>query len=132
MKLLTLILHEEDYDMMINKGYIDGTRNFMEYYAYNHIRGNFARISQKCHDRAIARKYEDKAIAPVLDQHNAIVEKLSTQDGNDIAALDAEFADYGTIPEPPKEVRYTQGTMETDADGFMRVTEEMLAELPFD
>lgn len=122
---MMIILHEEDYDMLINKGYMDNTRNFMEYYKYQHIRGNFARISQKCHDRTIAQKFEAQTIAPVVEQHNLIADKLTKQ-VDDMAALETEFADYGTYS---KEVVYVQGSMEVDKDGFIKVSE---GEVPFD
>lgn len=93
---MMIVLHEEDYDMLINKGYMDNTRNFMEYYKYQHIRGNFAKINQKCHDKAIAQKFEAQTIAPVVEQHNLIADKLTKQ-VDDMAALEAEFADYGTV-----------------------------------
>lgn len=124
---LMLVLHEEDYDMLINKGYMDDTRNFMEYYMYSHIRGNFSTIHQRIHDKATISKYETKTLEPVIEHHSAIVDKLTAKE-DDLEAIEKEFADYGTYEE---EVKYVQGEFVTDANGFIQVDEDMEKELPF-
>ena len=126
---MMFVVRESEYDLLLNKGFLDNTREFEEYYRYDHIRGSFAKIREKCNSEALARKYEAQLLSVPMEQYTAVVDKL-TATGDDEAALDLEFADYGKPKKEEPQVVYVQGTMETDENGFMRVPDD--EELPFD
>jgi hypothetical protein len=116
-----ILLHEEDFDMMLNKGFIEDTKNFEEYIQYNHIRGNMQKIAERCGaNERLARELESQTLKPVIEKHNAVMEKFE-HEIEDEEAIRKEFEDYGKqIIENKKDID----------DGFMRIADE--EELPFD
>lgn len=125
---MLICLHQEDYDILLNKGFLNDTREFLQYIAYKHVRGNFGKIAQVCkRNDELKREIAAKTVAPVTEKVRIIEDHLSKQ-AHDDDAIREMFADYGTSLE---EVVYVQEGMEADENGFMRVTEDMMAELPF-
>lgn len=96
-------LHEDDFDMLLNKGFVENTNNFEEYIQYNHIRGNMQKIAEKCgSNEELARRLETQTVSPITYKHNEVLKKFS-KDAVDEEAILAEFADYGKIiPPVPK------------------------------
>ena len=96
-----ILLHEEDFDMMLNKGFVENTKNFEEYIQYNHIRGNMQKIAERCgSNEALARKLEKKCVKPIIDKHNEVKARFE-QNAEDEEIILKEFEDYGTqITEP--------------------------------
>ena len=41
-------LREEDYDLLLNKGYVENTRNYKEYIEYQHIRHDLPQLMKLC------------------------------------------------------------------------------------
>lgn len=70
-------LHDIDFDLMINKGYIDNDRTlFSEYYTYNSIRGNMQKIVMKCGgENELSRKVSSKVLKPITDKHEEAIKK---------------------------------------------------------
>ncbi len=91
-----ILLHEEDFDMMLNKGFVENTSDFQEYIEYNHIRGNMQRIAERCGgNEALAKQIQGKAVKPIVDKHNEVMAKFENE-ADDEEAIWAEFADVGT------------------------------------
>ena len=110
---LMIVLHESDFDLLINKGFRDNTRAFTEYYEYKHIQGNMQRIAVRCGaNRDLAKTIQSKAVQPITDKHKELVDSLehSTEDED---AILAEFADVGTIVQQGELSDYT--TFDADA-----------------
>lgn len=65
-------LHDEYFDLMVNKGYFSGERElFAEYEEYNRIRGNMAKIAQRCGgENLLQRQISTEMLKPVTDKHN--------------------------------------------------------------
>lgn len=118
-----ILLHEEDYDMMLNKGFVENTKDFEEYLQYNHIRGNMQRIAERCgNNEALARKLQGCAVQPIVDKHNEVMQKMEHWTEDEEAIL-AEFADLGKqIPEP----------VQMEMSEFMNIPDSLKEELPFD
>lgn len=125
---MMFVLHEEDYDMLINKGFLHNTREFEQFIKYNHIRGSFARIHQVTKNPAIRQSLAEKALAPAVQEYNKLMEQVTGKE-EDEAAIAEMMEQYGTMPQ---EVVYVQEGMEVNKEGYMVVTEEMMAELPFE
>ena len=64
-------LHDEYFDLMVNKGYFSGARElFAEYEEYNHIRGNMAKIALKCGgENGLQRLMSSAILKPITDKH---------------------------------------------------------------
>lgn len=63
-------LHEEDFDLLMNKGFFDGTREYLQYEKYEKIRASFPRIAAMCNGHPAAqRKAEAKALEPVAHRY---------------------------------------------------------------
>ena len=124
-----IVLHEEDFDLMLNKGFVENTKNFQEYMEYNHIRGNMQRIAERCGaNERLAKELQIQVVKPITDKHNEVMEKIQhlTED-DDEEAIRREFADYGKtqaqidaeraeremmkqLPPEPEEVRIDEET----------------------
>lgn len=71
-------LHEEDYDLLLNKGFVENTSNFTEYLEYFHIRGNMAKIAALCGgNEQLARALEKQAVSFVIDKYQEIISSAS-------------------------------------------------------
>ena len=93
-------IREEDFDLMLNKGFMDGTDNFLEYEIYNNIQGNMQRLAARCKgNERLLRQLNDQMLLPVVEKHNEVEERFSTQNKemteDEEQAILAEFADYG-------------------------------------
>ena len=92
-----LVLHEEDYDLGMNKGVFEGTREYEQYKIYQRLRGNMQRIAERCGDnQKLYNMVTRKALAPVVDKHDQLEGKLQHhQQGTDEEILEY-FKDVGT------------------------------------
>lgn len=95
-----LVLHEEDYDLGMNKGVFEGTREYEQYMIYKGIRGGMKRIADMAGDNYVLYNVLTRqALSPVLEKHAELEAKLvHEQKGTDEEILE-EFKDVGTIGE---------------------------------
>ena len=93
-----LVLHENDYDLGMNKGLFDGTREYEQYYMLNGIKANFRRIAAACgNDLELVRIVNGKAVADVKDKYVEMKDHMKPQTKNRAEIL-AEFAGVGEVP----------------------------------
>ncbi|MCM1166726.1 MAG: replication protein [Lachnospiraceae bacterium] len=93
-----LIIHvyENDYDLMINKGIIEGTREFTQYYTHKGIIGNLEKIHKVLKSSEMLRTVEQQMISPIAAISEKIyAEKTAVVNGNLSAQQALEFANYG-------------------------------------
>ena len=77
-------LHEEDFDLLMNKGFYEGTREYEQYIEYRNIRGNMQRIAELCGANEERRKQlESKAVGLVATKHNEVIEMVERQQHSD-------------------------------------------------
>jgi hypothetical protein len=89
-------LHEKDFDLLMNKGFYNGTKEYDQYVTYNHIRGNMQKIAEACgSDDGLAKQIQINAVKPITDKHIEVKAKME-HEAPDEAAIRAMFADYGT------------------------------------
>lgn len=95
-----ILLHEEDFDLMLNKGFMMNTSEFEEYITYSGIRGNMQRIVERCGSESnpLARELLGKAVRVITDKHNEVETKM-TQSSIDEDEVRREFETLGTIAE---------------------------------
>ena len=109
-------LHEEDFDLLMNKGFFEGIPAYDQYTSYNHIRGNMKAIAERCaENEKLARELEARTVKPIIDKQQEAMQKLKHPEYTE-DEIRAMFADYGTIaPEPsPIQFQFPNGV----PDGF--------------
>lgn len=90
-------IHQEDYDILMNTGFLNNTREFLQYEQYNHVRANFAKIANVCkNNKELKEKIMGKALLPVIDQIGVLEEKVSSQELEDVE-IEKMFEDVGTF-----------------------------------
>lgn len=88
-------LHESDFDLLVNKGFIENTANFQEYEQYLNIKGNFQRVRVALkNNEEMARQIESKMLELPTQKYNDVIESLN-EDVEITEDLLKEFADYG-------------------------------------
>lgn len=90
-------IHECDFDVLLNKGVLEGTREYQQFVAHYHIRGNMQRIHQQLsgyEDKV--KEIESKVVAPIIEAHNSIYSELAGGNSNaNLCDILEEFKDYG-------------------------------------
>lgn len=103
-----IVLHEKDFDLQMNKGVFEGTREYEQYMAYARIRANFKKVRERCGDNLeLIRAIDDQTLEPVKQKYDEMRERLiHKQQGSDAEIME-EFKDYGKqidlIPDLPPE-----------------------------
>lgn len=93
---LMLVLHEEDFDIMVNKGVLEGNRDFGNVVGEHHLRGNLQKIADRCGINSQAySQIERKVVEPVVQKHNEIKDHYLGGEEIPTEVLLAEFADVG-------------------------------------
>lgn len=91
-----LVLHEEDYDLGMNKGVFDGTREFEQYMMYQGLRANMRRIADRCGDNYELHNLETKKVVqPVIEKHDELKELMSHRQQITTEEIEEEFRDSG-------------------------------------
>ena len=89
-------LHEQDFDLLMNKGFYNGTREYQQYIEYRHLRGNMQKIAEKCGaNEKLAKKIQGQTVAPVVEMHHKAVDKVENDNQLSDDEIMAMFADYG-------------------------------------
>lgn len=110
---IILCLREKDFDVLLNKGIAEGTREYTQYIGYRNMVGNFGRVAEKLEGKAQETVMIDM-LRPALEC-TAQVKAKEAQKISDPEQIPDEFKDYGKQGAPP--------------DEFVDVSE--LEELPF-
>ena len=94
---MMLVLHEQDFEIMLNRGFIEDRRDlFEDYILYKHISGNFGNMMRKLGDSypAEVKRIGDSMVRPIVEK----VRELSTPkvyDDEELAEVMQEFESYG-------------------------------------
>lgn len=93
-------IHEEDFDFLVNKGFVDGD-NYGEYITYKNIQGSMRKLVMLCNGREeLLRELERQTLKPITDKHTEILAKVNhagdDKSDDDIKAL---LANYGKVTE---------------------------------
>lgn len=93
---IILCLRETDFDCLLNKGVVNGTREFTQYLAYKNIVGSFSKVAQKLEGEAQIVVAQNM-LEPAVDGVKKIKDK-ETQKISDVNDIPEEFKSYGTKP----------------------------------
>lgn len=95
---LFLVLHEKDYDLGINKGVFEGTREYEQFISYKGIQANFREITNSCGDNiALRNETNRRSLAPVVEKFDETSKKLVHPQTLSDEEIREKFKDYGTI-----------------------------------
>ncbi|MCT2989785.1 hypothetical protein EFN19_10860 [Propionibacterium freudenreichii] len=94
-------VRDDEFDLMVNKGFVDNTSEYREYYYYKGIRQNIRQVLRRVKgiedpDRRVDVQLaiEAKQVQPILAQHERIVSSVSTE-YEDPDTLVEEFSGLG-------------------------------------
>lgn len=101
-------VHVDDFDMLLNKGFVDDKADYTEYIQYNNIRGNMRRIAERLgNNEKLLREVEARTVKPITDKHKEVMEKLEGEAEESEEDILKEFENYGKIQldlnKPPKD-----------------------------
>ena len=98
-----LCLHEEDFDILLNKGYFENSRDFLQYFQYANVVGNFGKLQKlisgahAIETKAVLEEAKKKMLAPVHDVKD-MIDKLEQGDDPsffECAEASDTVAEYG-------------------------------------
>lgn len=107
-----LVLHEEDYELGMNKGVFGNTREFQQYMMYNGLRNNMRQIADRCGDNIqLYHSETKKMVTPVIEKHKELEQIMNhAQKGtDDEISRDFERMGYGKQFGPTVEVNMATG-----------------------
>lgn len=114
-------LHKEDFDLLLNKGFVEETDNYEEYIEHKRLIGNMQRIHSVCgSNEALVREIEARTVQPIIEEHAKMVEKFD-HDATDEDAIREMFKDYG---------KQKVGATQTNLSDFMKLDDSEIP--PFD
>ena len=99
-------LRADDFDIMLNRGFMEDDGNFFDYIEHKNIMGNMQRIHQLCRgNEELARLYEAQTVRPIAQLHGEVVDKFTPQPltEKDIADIATQLQGYGAPAAKPAE-----------------------------
>lgn len=113
-------IHENDFDILLNRGFMENTDEFEEFLAYRKIRGNMQKIAQKCQqNEELAREIERKTLDPAVRLHQQLISSCNNQ--TDEEQIRKEFADYGNTEYITPDLLHSDGTEEIRNIDFSKI-----------
>ena len=109
-------LHEEDFDLLMNRGFYYGTKEYEQYIEYNNIRGNMQRIAEICGaNEKLAHELQNKSVAPVAEKHNELLERFNKEQTEE-EKIREMFADVGQVGKVVGNGQYINGKFVTNEE----------------
>ena len=89
-------LYEQDFALLLNKGFMYNSDEFLQYEEYTRIRGNMQRIAEACgSNERLARQLEGQVTKKIVDKHNEVLEQQNQERSEE--EILKEFELYGKI-----------------------------------
>lgn len=71
-------LHENDFDLLVNKGICNGTPEYGQYIEYRYSQWNMAKIARMCGgNEKLAKLIQNKAVNGIVDMHHHVLDKIT-------------------------------------------------------
>lgn len=91
-----VVLHEEDYDLGMNKGVFDGTREFTQYMMYRGLQTNMRRIANRCgNNHELYDAKTGMGVKPIVEKYDELKELMAHRQQGTNEEIDEEFKDLG-------------------------------------
>lgn len=88
-------LYENSLDIMMNKGFFEGTREYEQWYILQGIMGNFSKIKASAPDMLLLNENNRKLLKPVLNNVEIVSERLKNKNNLSVEEFNELFSDYG-------------------------------------
>lgn len=98
---LILCLREYDFDVLLNKGVVEGTREYDQYIGYKCLEGSFKQVAMRLEGKA-RQKVEVQMLEPTLNATKKIIEQETVKISNPDDIPD-DFSNYGKVNEQKNE-----------------------------
>lgn len=85
-------VEEESIKLLMNKGFMKGTREYLEYIKYCNISGSMRKAMQQLEEERATRVIENMT-KPMIELHEKVTEKASKQE----VEIDEDFSEYGRV-----------------------------------
>lgn len=118
-------LRTEDFDILINKGYVDGNDAYDEYYKYQNILGNFGRLAKAMPGMQSVIKVGGEMLTPLLDGEHGVHEVERKREELQEASDLSEFANYGKMVSQKPEIISV-----AEPSDYKELTDEEAEDLP--
>lgn len=92
-----MCLREADFDLMMNKGVFEGTREYESYQFWKNVRGNFSKVAKKL-DGMAAERVSMNMLTGVVTKSEELIENKSNYITNP-DEIPEEFLNYGRTTE---------------------------------
>ena len=90
-------LHESDFDLLVNRGFMEHNKNFQEYDEYKNITGNFQKVRVALRqNEELAKKIESNMLQIPKQKYDEVIIKNEIEIDEDEVLK--QFADYGKMP----------------------------------
>ena len=88
-------MHEEDYDLLVNSGYLENNKNFQEFEEYKNITGNFQKVRVRLRkNEEMAKQIESEMLQLPKQKYDEIISRENEEVEN-LEDILKEFKDYG-------------------------------------
>lgn len=92
---IIICLKENDFDLLINKGFANNTREYLQYIEHKRIKGNFAKIIQALDGEALTL-IANQSLKPVVNETKKLLQLDETKI-SDVNDIPDEFKSYGQM-----------------------------------
>ena len=97
----------EDFDIMINKGFLNNTKEFEQYIRYGQIRANMQQLQIRGRGQEqVVRLAEQKLLNPVVEKHNEFKSRRVADDEEEVTVEDILKDTSFTPTTPPPKMYY--------------------------
>lgn len=109
-------LHEEDFDLLLNKGFLNDNADFEEYEEYKNIVGNFQKVRVLCKENEeLAKEIENKILLIPKQQYDKVKSKEAQE--IDKEQVLKELSNCGKTKEQIEFIRKVKAGEEAEARG---------------
>ena len=95
---MIICLHESDFDMLVNRGFAEGTFEYQQYNTYKNMVGNFGSMKKRLESATSDVGLIDLA-KPIIEKHHEIEEKAEERKISSADECPEEFWYYGLTQE---------------------------------
>lgn len=117
-------IHKDDFTLLLNKGFVEDSDDFLEYIEYTRIRGSMREIAEACGaNESLKKRIQIQTVKPITDKYNEIREKHELQELSEEEIL-KKFEHYGEeLPIAPKviELPFTHDIITVPPEGFKKI-----------
>jgi hypothetical protein len=100
-------LRADDFDILINRAYMEGNANYEDYIKYGNIRGNFGRLIKAMPEGSVGYvKVGSAMVRPLVEARDKVEQRAALTEAQ-TDAIPAGFEDFGTVGAPPQKTKET-------------------------